>query len=173
MRPLLLLILLSFAMCAACSSSTTTNGGSNTASIPRSSSPETSGSPAAANDDSSVAATNAESDNSNLSDRMARLRHRPTNVDHPGPPAPLEYRPAPENSQIATTMNADGQPMQVRVFRTDPRVARVEAIWLGPKEKQFKITLRNGKTVDVKTDKIADLASVSAADLAALAGGSK
>jgi hypothetical protein len=70
-------------------------------------------------------------------------------------------------------MNDRGQPVEVRVFKDDPHLQRVEATWLGPTEKLLRITLRDGNTVEVKTDRIANLASAPAGVLVQLATGSK
>jgi hypothetical protein len=70
-------------------------------------------------------------------------------------------------------MNDHGQPVELRVFKDDPQLDRVEAVWLGPSEKLLKITLRSGSTVEVKTDKIANLASTPSHVLMELAGGPK
>jgi len=101
-----------------------------------------------------------------------RLQGRKPIVDHKGPVAPLEFRPAAENSQIATTMDAQGRPVEVRVFKGDQRLERVEATWLDARQKLLKIMLRSGKVVEVKTDKIANLASAKASELATLASAS-
>jgi hypothetical protein len=90
-----------------------------------------------------------------------------------GTPPPLEFRKGLENSQIATTMNADGQAVEVRVFKDHPQLARVEATWLGPKEKLVRITLRNGSTVEVHTDQLPNLATAMAKQLVQLAGAAK
>ena len=90
-----------------------------------------------------------------------------------GSPAALEFRPGLENSVTATTMNERGQPVEIRVFKGNPQLDKVEAVWLGPSDKLLRITLKNGETVEVKTEQIADLASTPAALLVRLAGGSK
>jgi hypothetical protein len=74
---------------------------------------------------------------------------------------------------MATTMNADGQPVEVRVFKDHPQLAKVEATWLGPKQKLLRITLRSGSTVELTTDQIADLSSASSELLVQLCGASK
>ncbi|MFL6374681.1 MAG: hypothetical protein ACJ73D_08460 [Pyrinomonadaceae bacterium] len=98
-------------------------------------------------------------------------------VTSPGvaPPsnAPLEFRPGAENSETATTMNEQGQPLEVRVFKDNPQITKVEAVWLDAKKKLLRITLRNGSTVEVTTDQIADLASAPSRQLVELVGGPK
>ena len=88
-------------------------------------------------------------------------------------PAPLDFRPGPENSQTATTMNEQGQPVEVRVFKDNAQLDRVEAVWLGANQMLLRITLRNGQTREVRTDRIKNLSSAPAELLIELAGGSK
>ena len=90
-----------------------------------------------------------------------------------GTPAPLEFRPGAENSRTATTMDAEGQAVEIRIFKDHPQLVRVEATWLGPKDKLLRITLRNGSTVEVRTDQIAALATATSRQLVALAGAAK
>ncbi len=88
-------------------------------------------------------------------------------------PAPLDFRPGPENSQTATTMNEQGQPVEVRVFKDNAQLDRVEAVWLGANQMLLRITHRNGQTREVRTDRIKNLSSAPAELLIELAGGSK
>jgi hypothetical protein len=123
------------------------------------------------------AGVNSDAANQTSNDRFdpVKLRRIPRSgpPSGSGSPAPLDFRPGPENSEIATTMNDRGQPVEVRVFKDHPQLQRVEAVWLGPTEKLLRITLRDGNTVEVKTDSIANLASASADVLVQLATGSK
>jgi len=105
--------------------------------------------------------------------QVVKGRRRPQTVVSSGSSVPLEFRPGPENSEIATTMNEKGQPVEVRVFKGNPQLDRVEAVWLGPSEKLVKITLRNGGTVQVRTDRIANLGSAPSDLLLGLASGPK
>lgn len=93
-------------------------------------------------------------------------------VDSGGPAAPatLQFQPAPEDSEIATSMTKDGILIEVRRFKNNPQFARIEAYWLSPKEKQLKFYLRNGKVVEVKNDTIANLKTATVAELMAIAG---
>jgi hypothetical protein len=105
--------------------------------------------------------------NANVSTLSAReeARRRKLSAAANNPAAtqtiPLQYRDGPENSQIATTMNAFGQAVEIRVFKSHPELARVEADWLDEKFKILKFTFRDGRSAEVKTDKIADLATAS------------
>ena len=105
--------------------------------------------------------------------RLEERKHRGsrTSTGTNGPQAELEFRACPENSQCATTMNEQGQPVEVRVFNDNAQLTRVEAVWIGAKEKLLKITLSSGTTIEVRTGEVADLASASAQQLVALARG--
>ena len=58
------------------------------------------------------------------------------------PEAPLQFRAAPGNSEIATTMNASGRPVEIRVFRSDQNIARVESTWLDEKPRSLRSHLQ-------------------------------
>ena len=111
--------------------------------------------------------------NANNGFQLVKGRRRPQTIVSSGSNISLEFRPGPEDSEFATTMNDHGQPVEVRVFKGNSQLDRVEAVWLGPSEKLLKITLRNGSTVEVKTDRIANLVSAPSALLVELAGGPK
>ena len=70
-------------------------------------------------------------------------------------------------------MNEQGQPVEVRVFKDNAQLDRVEAVWLGANQMLLRITLRNGQTREVRTDRIKNLSSAPAELLIELAGGSK
>jgi len=130
----------------------------------------------------SVAASNVENVNANLGSVVQNAVNKPVIEKRRRPqdtgvtsasPLPLDFRPGPENSQTATTMNAQGQPVEVRVFNDNAQLERVEAVWLGGDQKLLRITLRNGKTIEATTDRIKNLSSAPADLLVELAGGSK
>ncbi len=98
--------------------------------------------------------------------RQKNLAAAPTS----GPPALPQFRPAPENSQIATSMNGEGAVIETRVFKNHPQLAKVEMTWAGPQDKSFKIFLRNGKVIEAKSDKINDLKDVPTSILLEMAG---
>jgi hypothetical protein len=72
-------------------------------------------------------------------------------------PIPPTFRKAPENSQYASTMDKSGEIVEIRVFRSDKRLVRVEARWNNPKEKKLRFFFKNGKTIELVTDKVSDL----------------
>lgn len=85
-------------------------------------------------------------------------------------PMPLQFKPAPENSQFAVTMDRDGMIREVRVFRSHPKLAKAEISYKTPDEKTVRITLRDGKTFEVRSNRIKALQAAKAAELLALAG---
>lgn len=102
----------------------------------------------------------------NFYDRTKRNR-----VDHPNAkPVPPEFRPAPENSESATTMTSDGAILEIRVFKGHPQLAKAEVSWLDPNEKLLKVYLKNGRIVEVKTDRVENLRTTPSIDILAVAG---
>ena len=75
-------------------------------------------------------------------------------------PEPTSFRPAPENSEHSVMMDADGSIKEIRVFKSHPQIAKVEVTWTDPSSKNLKVFLKNGKTLEVNTDKIQSLQSV-------------
>lgn len=92
-------------------------------------------------------------------------------VDSPATsPAPLPFNKAGEDSEIAVTMNGYGAVLEIRVFRSHPQLARVEATWISAREKSLKILLRTGRVIDVTTDRIANLQNATTSQLLEIAG---
>jgi len=106
-----------------------------------------------------------------FSERLQNRRRRKTHAPQNGTAAGVEFRPAPDESEIATTMNVDGQPVEIRVFKADPSLERVESTWVSEKQRSLKITFKDGRVVDVSTDKFSSLLDVSPAELKVLADG--
>lgn len=107
-----------------------------------------------------------------LGDTIAERSNRKNRVDaNPNAtPAPLQFRPAAENSRAALAMNSDGSIREVRIFDKHPVLASVEAISAGGLQKDVTIKLRSGKVVKLRTDRVSDLATVSIQTLLDLAG---
>jgi len=85
-------------------------------------------------------------------------------------PEPLVFRTAPENSETATTMTADGSILEIRVFKGHPQLAKVEVTWTDPKDKSMKVYLKNGTVVDAKTDRIGNLRDTRSIEIMQVAG---
>lgn len=149
------------------------SGSTETANVAAGPTPSTAGPVVSTN--AATVSSNVQAPAANASNgfQVVKGRRRPQTVVSSGSSVPLEFRPGPENSEIATTMNDKGQPVEVRVFKGNAQLNRVEAVWLGPSDKLVKITLRNGGTVEVRTDRIANLGSAPSDLLVQLAGGPK
>lgn len=118
--------------------------------------------PANANSDQAVTTENGQANvdaNTPGSPMDAAVNRGKKLVDTPasGPPPPLRFEPAGDDSEVAASMRPDGTVFEVRVFKTDPQIAKVELTWLSPTEKAVKLYLRGGKVMDIKTDKIPNL----------------
>jgi hypothetical protein len=83
-------------------------------------------------------------------------------VTNPAPTPNAKYMtyPAPDNSEYSTIMDANGLPVETRVFKSDPQISKVVRTWLGVKEKKISIYLKNGKVVNVAGDKMEDIKTV-------------
>ncbi len=103
-----------------------------------------------------------------LAERVNRLK--PREVPASGTPVPLVFTDAGENSQTASTMDSDGSVREIRVFRSHPVLSKVELIWLTPRDKVLKVTLKDGKTVETQTDRIENLKQATAATILSVAG---
>ena len=106
----------------------------------------------------------------NLRDRWNLGKKKMIDTNPTGTPLPLQFRPAAENSESAVTMNRDGSVTEIRIFKSDHTLAKVEATSSGTKEKQVKFYLRSGKVIEVKTDRMGDLSTSTIAQLLAIAG---
>lgn len=83
---------------------------------------------------------------------------KPREIHPPGPASvPSEPRSAPEDSEMSAMMNEDGSITEIRVFKSHPQIARVEATFLDPRSKKVKVLLRNGQVREATTDKIPQL----------------
>ena len=120
--------------------------------------------------------TNIQSVNGNTGDQPASVADKINRANRPidnapaGPPPPLQFQPAGEDTEIATTMTREGLMVEVRRFKNHPQITKIEAKWLGATDKELKYFLKNGKTVDVKTDKIGNLKTTPVSVLVELAG---
>ena len=91
-------------------------------------------------------------------------------VNPTGTPLSPQFHPAAENSESAITMNRDGSVTEIRVFKSHPQLAKVEATSFGTNGKQVKFYLRSGKVLEVKTDHLGNLQTVTTKELLAIAG---
>lgn len=87
-----------------------------------------------------------------------------------GTPPPPQFQPADENSEWAVTMNRDGSVTEIRVFKSHPQIARAEVFSRDGRNKVVKIYLRNGKTVDINTDRPLNLKTATANQILEIGG---
>lgn len=83
-------------------------------------------------------------------------------------PQPLQFKPSPENSEMAVAMQPDGLIVEKRVFKAHPTLAKAE-LWYGKGDRTLKVTLRDGRTATVNADKIESLRDIKAAQIIAMA----
>ncbi|CAN5746089.1 hypothetical protein BH24ACI1_BH24ACI1_28590 [soil metagenome] len=81
---------------------------------------------------------------------------------------PMAY-PAPDNSEISSTMN-NNVPTEIRTFKNNPMLVKMERIFVDVKNPQIKVYLKNGKVVNVPPGKISNPATVSADEILSAAG---
>lgn len=72
-------------------------------------------------------------------------------------------RPAPENSEIVTEMNAKGHVIETRRFKDNPYLDRLVKTTVTPTQVSLKVYMKSGKVHDLPVDKLADfrIAAVS------------
>jgi len=81
---------------------------------------------------------------------------------------PMVY-PAPDNSEISSTMK-NNVPTEVRTFKSNPVLAKMERIFVDVKNPQIKVYLKNGKVLNVPPGKISNSTIVSADEILAAVG---
>ena len=121
------------------------------------------------NTESNVGTANS-GQSANLRDRRNFGKEKTIDIDPTATPLPLQFHPAGENSETAVTMNGDGSVLEIRVFKSNPQLAKIEATSRGTEEKQVKFYLRNGQVLEVNTDHLGNLQTVTTKELLALAG---
>lgn len=68
----------------------------------------------------------------------------------------MREKPAPDDSTFSAEMNAKGQPVETRTFRSHPILSKVEKITMSPRDYIFKVYLKSGKVVETKSAKLKD-----------------
>lgn len=91
-------------------------------------------------------------------------------VDGPADPniKPSEI-PAAENSTMSTAMGSGGSFIEIRTFKSDPQIRRVQKVLNGPSI-GLTIELRNGRRVSVPIGKVPALNTITVEELKSLAG---
>jgi hypothetical protein len=79
----------------------------------------------------------------------------------------LLTNPAAYDSEVSTIMNAQGQPIEIRIFKKHATVAKIERIHIVPnKDVRIKIYTKNGKVYEVEDAKLPDVLKISPDDIA-------
>jgi hypothetical protein len=111
----------------------------------------------------------ASSSNSNARPTMRGRRER-VDIDPSATPLPLTFEKAGENSEFAIWMDQEGSVSEMRVFSNHKQIQKAELKWLDAKVRSIKVLLKNGKTAEVKTDKVTSIRKMSSSDLLSLVG---
>lgn len=103
-------------------------------------------------------------------DQLRAEKNKDTAVNVPPIQAKPLVKAAPDNSEISATMNSQNIPVETRIFKNNPMLAKVEKILTDVKNPEIKVYLKNGKVVDLPAGKISDTATASASDILTAAG---
>lgn len=77
---------------------------------------------------------------------------------------------APDNSEVSSTMNEKGVPIETRVFKNHPILAKMEKSFADIEKPLIKVYLKNGKILIAPNDKISNTATVPADEILRLVG---
>ena len=86
-------------------------------------------------------------------------------VKPPVPNAKPVVVPAPDNSEVTSSMNDKGQMLEVRTFKNNPTLAKIERLYVELDKPVTIAYLKDGKKVDITTVKIDDPMKSSAEDI--------
>ncbi len=87
------------------------------------------------------------------------------NVAPIDPNAARFLSPAPDNSEITTEMNKQGQPIETRTFKSNPLLAKVERIYTTLDNPTVRVYLKDGKVINLPKGKIDNIFSASAQEI--------
>lgn len=97
--------------------------------------------------------------------KVNKIAEENKNAPPPFPnPKPLVY-PAPDNSEITSSMNDKGQMLETRTFKNNPTLAKVERLYVELDKPVITAYLKNGKKVDLTAVKMDDPMKSSAEDI--------
>jgi hypothetical protein len=77
---------------------------------------------------------------------------------------------APDNSEVSSTMNEKGVPIETRVFKNHPLLVKMEKSFADIEKPVIKVYLKNGKVLIAPNDKISNTATVPADEILRLVG---
>ena len=84
------------------------------------------------------------------------------------PPAPNIKQvsvPAPDNSEVTSSMNDKGQMLETRTFKNNPTLAKIERLYVELDKPIITAYLKNGKKADLTGVKLDDPMKASAEDI--------
>lgn len=87
--------------------------------------------------------------------------------NQPQDAVPVNTRPAPEDSEITTTLTDVAR--EVRVWKKNPTLAKIEKVYDG-QNVSIKVYLRNGRVFDLPGSSIAQLEQIPSATVLTLVG---
>ncbi len=73
--------------------------------------------------------------------------------------------PAPDNSELSSTMNAQGVPIETRVFRNNPTLSKIERTFADIENPITKVYLKNGKVLTMPKGAVEKPESATAAEI--------
>ncbi|MGI8639835.1 MAG: hypothetical protein ACR2MG_07760 [Pyrinomonadaceae bacterium] len=105
--------------------------------------------------------------NSGLSNTPTQkiIKGKTTNVAPIDPNVRKILAPAPDNSEISTEMNKQGQPIETRTFKSNALLAKVERIYITLDNPTVKVYLKNGKIIDLPKGRIDNIFDASANEI--------
>lgn len=74
----------------------------------------------------------------------------------------LKTRAAPDDSDFYSTINNQGQPVEVRVFKNNSQLIKAERIYVTPDKKIIRISLKNGRVVELTDEQLPNFPAASA-----------
>lgn len=98
---------------------------------------------------------------------LERLRSKGGGDTNAAPIAAATPAPsvAPDNSEVSSTMNEKGVPIETRVFKNHPVLLKMEKSFADIEKPVIKVYLKNGKVLIAPNDKISNTATVPADDI--------
>jgi len=95
--------------------------------------------------------------------RFPNPNRKPGGIDMKNVKVVSPTNPAPDNSEVSTSMNKQGEPVETRTFKNHPILLKVEKIFIDIKNPTTRVYLKNGKVVELPPGEISD-ASTAPAD---------
>jgi hypothetical protein len=117
-----------------------------------------------------VAVNGADKIDKNAFNRPSQPETQPSQTQQKGEKSNVIAHQAPNDSEFSSSMDAKGRPIETRAFRNHPELSKVERIWETPRENIMKIHLKNGKIIEVGSDKLPNFRTDSPENILIAAG---